>query len=467
MSFVFYDTETTGTDVWFDQILQFAAIKTDADLNELDRFEIRCRLRPHIVPSPGAMRVTGVRASQLNDPAICSHYDMVRAIRAKLLEWSPATFIGYNSLDFDEPLVRQALYQTLHSPYLTNMDGNSRSDAMRMVHATNVFAPNALAVPIGDTGRPVFKLDRLAPANGFNHEHAHDALADVEATIFMCRLVQERAPDVWSSFMRFTRKPAVVDYITSESVFCVSEIYFGRAFTYLVTAIGQNPENTNEWYLYDLAFPPESLAELTDAELQKRLAASPKPIKTVRANGVPIIFPCDEAPDGCKGRDCGQEELERRAQVLSRDEAFRRRLLAAYAAGKEPYPKSPHVEMQIYDGFFNGEQHLMDAFHNAPWEERVAIVERFCDPRLKAIGRRLIHAERPDLMDAQLRASHDVDLARRLFGEGDAFPWLAIPQALIDLDEMLAAASAADAVLLAEHRDFLVARLNEAMAAAA
>ncbi len=29
MSFVFYDTETTGTDTTFDQILQFAAILTD------------------------------------------------------------------------------------------------------------------------------------------------------------------------------------------------------------------------------------------------------------------------------------------------------------------------------------------------------------------------------------------------------------------------------------------------------
>ena len=59
MSFVFYDTETTGTQTAFDQILQFAAIKTDDDLNELDRFEIRCRLMPYIVPSPGALRVTG------------------------------------------------------------------------------------------------------------------------------------------------------------------------------------------------------------------------------------------------------------------------------------------------------------------------------------------------------------------------------------------------------------------------
>ena len=60
MSFVFYDTETTGTNTAFDQILQFGAIKTDYEFNELDRFEFRCRLLPYVVPSPGAMRVTGV-----------------------------------------------------------------------------------------------------------------------------------------------------------------------------------------------------------------------------------------------------------------------------------------------------------------------------------------------------------------------------------------------------------------------
>ena len=32
MSFVFYDTETTGTNTTFDQILQFGAVKTDHDL---------------------------------------------------------------------------------------------------------------------------------------------------------------------------------------------------------------------------------------------------------------------------------------------------------------------------------------------------------------------------------------------------------------------------------------------------
>ena len=51
MDLIFYDTETTGTDSAFDQILQFAAVRTDAELNEVDRFETRCRISPRVVPS--------------------------------------------------------------------------------------------------------------------------------------------------------------------------------------------------------------------------------------------------------------------------------------------------------------------------------------------------------------------------------------------------------------------------------
>ena len=84
MSFVFYDTETTGTEAPFDQILQFAAILTDDSFKELDRFEIRCRLHPHVVPAPMAMFITRVKPQQLTDKALPSHYEMVRKIQAKL-----------------------------------------------------------------------------------------------------------------------------------------------------------------------------------------------------------------------------------------------------------------------------------------------------------------------------------------------------------------------------------------------
>ena len=62
---VFYDTETTGLNRDFDQVLQFAAILTDDALNEVGRFNIRCRCRPWTVPAPMALKVTGVRPALL------------------------------------------------------------------------------------------------------------------------------------------------------------------------------------------------------------------------------------------------------------------------------------------------------------------------------------------------------------------------------------------------------------------
>jgi exodeoxyribonuclease-1 len=154
MAFVFYDTETTGTDTTFDQILQFAAILTDNDFRELDRFEIRCRLMSHIVPSPGALRANRVRPAVLIDLSLPSHYEAICTIAKKLRSWSPAVFIGYNSLSFDETLLRQAFYQNLNPVYLTNTNHNSRADVLRLVQAASVYAPDSIIVPTAESGKP-------------------------------------------------------------------------------------------------------------------------------------------------------------------------------------------------------------------------------------------------------------------------------------------------------------------------
>ncbi|MBV1918336.1 MAG: hypothetical protein KUG65_09795 [Sphingomonadaceae bacterium] len=223
MGFVFYDTETTGINRFFDQILQFAAIKTDENLNELDRFEIRCRLLPHMIMSPGAMLVTGVTIEQATNPNLPTHYNMVRAIRDKLLEWSPAIFVGYNSMAFDEELLRQAQYQTLHNPYLTQLQGNGRADAMMLTKAIAQFVPDCLTIPVKGNGRPVFKLDQVAPANGFDHSNAHDAMADVEAVIHLCRLAANGASFEWSNFIRFSQKAATEAYLHEDEPLLLTE----------------------------------------------------------------------------------------------------------------------------------------------------------------------------------------------------------------------------------------------------
>ena len=463
MGFVFYDTETTGTDTSFDQILQFAAIHTDFQFNEIERFEIRCQLLPHIVPAPGAMRVTKVRAAQLFDRLLHSHYEMVCKVREKLLAWSPAVFVGYNSLNFDEHLLRQAFYRTLHPAYLTNTNGNCRADALKIVQATSLFVPDALVFPAGDNDETVFKLDWVAPANGFAHERAHDALADVEATIFMCRLVAERAPDIWSVFMRFSQKAAVIEHISEEQIFCLSDFYFGKPYSWLVTVIGVNPAINSEFFVYDLSIDPETLIDLTEEQLADRLRRAPKPVRRLKANACPLIMSSDDAPPIAVATQLRAEELARRTEFLKANEDFRRVLISSFQSMREEPESSPHVEERIYDGFFSkSDEMLMAQFHTVPWEDRIAIVERFEDERLRRMGQRLIHCERPDLLPVLKRAEYERRIAERICGIGGETPWLTLAKALQEIEELLEQADLAEIELLREHKAHLFARLRAA-----
>ena len=47
------------------------------------------------------------------------------------------------------------------------------------------------------TGVLLFKLEKLTEANGISHEHAHDALSDVYATIAMAKLISDKQPKLF------------------------------------------------------------------------------------------------------------------------------------------------------------------------------------------------------------------------------------------------------------------------------
>ena len=459
MPYVFYDTETTGIETTFDQILQFAAIRTDDDLNELERFNIRCRLLPHIIPSPIALQVTHVTPSMLTDSALPSHYEMVRQICDTLLEWSPATFIGFNSMSFDENLLRQALFQTLHPPYLTNTNGNARSDALRVAHAASVYTPDAMVVQTNDRGRQVFTLDRLAHANGYNYDAAHEAMADVEATIYMVRLIRDRAPGVWKAMDRATTKNAVKDYVATESLFSLTESYFGQTYSWLVTACGQNPKDAGQLSVFDLSFDPDDYRFLSAEDLVAVLNASPKAIRSLRANRQPIMMPADAAPDGTKALQTPPSELRRRVEVIQGDTDFQARVGRAQVLrflDKEP---PAHVEQRIYDGFPNGaDEALMEQFHQADWSERPALASQIEDPRLGEFGRRLIYFERPEVLPDEQCAELSAWMANRVLTEDESVPWMTVRKALRETDVLLRNARDEEAGLLSEVREFLYSR---------
>ena len=109
MDFVFYDLETTGLSPAFDQPLQFAAIYTDENFVEKDRVNIRCRLAPHILPSPQALVVTRVTPDQLTDPSLPSLFEFSQQVAELTERWAPAIWVGYNTIKFDEEVLRIAM----------------------------------------------------------------------------------------------------------------------------------------------------------------------------------------------------------------------------------------------------------------------------------------------------------------------------------------------------------------------
>jgi len=202
MPFVFYDLETSGLSKPFDQILQFGAIYADDDLNVLDQINLRCRRRSEVIPSPGAMLVTNLSPSELEEQNL-SHYEMVREIVAWISDKVPAIFFGHNSLDFDEDFLRRCFYRTLENPYLTLRNGSARADTMIVAHALHHHDTETIKVP-QVSGKPSFRLGPLARLNGidFDEATAHDAFADIVATLNLAKYMRDASPAVWDQMLK-------------------------------------------------------------------------------------------------------------------------------------------------------------------------------------------------------------------------------------------------------------------------
>jgi exodeoxyribonuclease-1 len=452
MSFVFFDTETTGLKRGFDQILHFAAVRTDENLNEVARFEARSRLQPHVLPHPSALRTNGLPIDWLTDTNLPSHYGMVSDIRRTLMSWSPAVFVGFNSIRFDEEMLRHALFQCLYPAYLTSNHRNCRADALSLMMAADAVSPAQLVVPVSEEGRRTFRLQHLAAANGVTHARAHDAMSDVLATVELCRLVHQRSPELWQRFVRFSNKATVSDFVDAEDGFVLTEFYGGQAYHAPVVCLGVDPDQANGRICLNLNEDVGQLTEMSDFELQTYLAQKPSPIRRFRVNAAPTLTAFFDAPDHMlDGSAVGH--VENQAQRMKADADLRARLVAAYVAAREPFPLSPHLEERIYNGFPGpNDEGRMNAFHQAPWPDRLAIVQSFEDERLRWFGLRLMYCEARSVLPAEVRAEVERRLSKQLAGDGSGC--LTYQLALAETDKLIEEGADHDG-LLSRYRSYL------------
>src|SRR5664280_158276 len=455
MSYIFYDTETTGKVTAFDQILQFAAIRTDAALNVVDKFDVRCRLLPYIVPSPGALLVTGTTVADITTCPL-SHFEMMRLVHAKMHLWSQggSIFVGWNSMKFDETLLRQAYYQTLLPVYQTNTNGNGRADMMRMAQVVFACAPNVLAVPVTAEGKRAFKLGLMAAANNVGLNNAHDALADAAAALGIARLVKQRVPALWDALMANARKSGPLRLLQSEPFMLLSE-HFGNPVNYIVTPLAANATNTNEVAVFDLAFDPAPYLGASDADLREAIDGTTKVIRRVSINAQPGLLPVEYAPDNMQGGRQSNETYQARVQAIRAHPEFFRRISGLLAARYEDQVEPAHVEQRIYSGFpSNADQTRMHAFHSQGWEDRIGIIREIEDKRYRQIAHRIVAIERPDLLTDVQRQRWE-SWRRERFLTDEKVPWMTVASALEELTDESQDATPAQQAQFADLERFL------------
>lgn len=203
-NFVFYDFETSGLNKDFDQILQIGAVLVNESFQIKDKLNVSCRLKKSIIPAPEALLINKISIDQLKSHKV-SHYYLVEELRQKFEEWSPACFVGFNSIGFDEDVLRQGLFQSFNFPYLTSAKGNTRLDVLKLTRAVSVFAPNSIAIPLGKDNKPSFKLQNLTKVNQITHDNAHDAMGDVIATLELAKKIKSNAGEVWDVLVAYKK----------------------------------------------------------------------------------------------------------------------------------------------------------------------------------------------------------------------------------------------------------------------
>ena len=276
-TFYWYDYETFGLSPRVQRIAQFAGIRTDENLNVIDEHMFYCKPTHDSLPSPEACAVTGITPQLCEKKGLIEH-EFIKKIHAEFSK-SETCIVGYNSIAFDDEYTRHTLFRNFIDPYSWHwQNGNARWDILNVARFCYAHKEKgSLNWVINEKNRPIFKLDNLAPANNIEHANAHDAMADVRATIGIAKIIKDMQPKFFDYALSLNDKKEVGKLVKPLHPMLLTSSSFGykSSFTRLVTAICNHPEYNDRAIVFNLNQDPEIFLEL-EAEELKALTFSKK-----------------------------------------------------------------------------------------------------------------------------------------------------------------------------------------------
>ncbi|MBS0456318.1 MAG: exodeoxyribonuclease I [Proteobacteria bacterium] len=427
MSFLWYDLETFGKDHLRSRIAQFAAQRTDGDLNPIgEPLVLHCRPADDLLPSPEATLVTGITPQD----ALRDGLREAEFVNKMMAEFSvPHTCaVGFNSLRFDDEFVRVSAYRNFHDPYAREWkDRNSRWDLLDVLRLAHALRPDGIVWPRRRDGTTSFKLTDLTAANGIGHEHAHDALADVQATLGMARLLKRAHPRLFDYALTLSDKRNVARLLDTEGMSPIlhisSKFPAARRHAALVAPICQRPEVPNQVIAFDLSADPQPLLDLDADDIADRLytpaADLPEgvariPLKAIHLNKCPMLVELKTLRDPDIERlQLDRAMAQRRAQQLRDAPGLIEKVQKVFARPGDRQPAD--ADAALFDRFIpNGDLALFTRIRNAAPADLPAFANKLKDSRLHELLFRYQARNWPESLDVAQRERWDAHRRQRL-----------------------------------------------------
>ncbi|TCT20622.1 exodeoxyribonuclease I subunit C [Thiobaca trueperi] len=426
-TFYWHDYETWGADPHRDRACQFAGLRTDADLNEIDApLVLYCRPATDLLPHPDACLLTGITPQLAEREGVIEAEFAARILR--VLSQPGTCGVGYNSVRFDDEVTRNLLYRNLYDPYAREWrNGNSRWDLIDTLRLAHALRPEGIDWPTHADGTTSFRLEHLTAANGIGHAQAHDALADVRATIAMARRLRQAQPRLFDYALTLRDKRKVRALLEKGEPLLHASSRFASALGCIapVYPVASHPTNTNGVICFDLRADPAQLLDLPVDEIRFRLFTPAAqlsdgqeriPLKTIHVNRAPVLAPLKTltAQAAERWRIDPRQVAERAQWIAASAAAIQRRVQDAHQMSETSAETDP--DLMLYSGgfFSDADRRAMDAVHRLAPHDLAEHPPAFEDPRLTRMLFRYRARNWPETLTPDERADWDEDRFARL-----------------------------------------------------